>query len=266
MIEPRHYRAYDHRIKKMIVDSANPNLFPLLNIHRSTALSWIRKGVSEVVTIPQFDSTTDELIKRNQSLSLELEQVKARERLSFTTFRIFGLQIQYRRLPYEENKKSLLEAIKTAQKVMPLKLCLEAIGLTSARYFHWLKRQTACRLADLSSCPKISPTKLSYPEITKIKELVVSSKYAHFSIYGLATHMKRTRQLLASPSSWSRIIRDFDLKRSRNKIYPSQRKFGIRATAVNELWHIDLSIIKLVDGTRCYIQAIMDNYSRFILS
>lgn len=260
------YRSYDHRIKKMIIKSANPRLFPALNIPRSTALSWIRNGTGDIVTIPEFNMDTEELIQKNQSLRLELEQVKARERLSYTTFRIFGLQIQYRRLPFEENKQSLIEAIKKAQTVMPLKTCLETIGLTSARYFHWLKRQTACRLKDLPSCPKVSPTKLSHPEVEKIKKLVTSSAFAHFSIYGLATHMKRTGQLVASPSSWSRIIREFDLKRSRKRLYPAKRRTGIRSTTVNQLWHIDLSVIKLVDGTRCYIQAIMDNYSRFVIA
>ena len=40
---------------------------------------------------------------------------------------------------------------------------------------------------------------------------------------------------------------------------------GIRATKPNELFHIDVTIIKLLDGTRAYLHGVIDNYSRKIL-
>jgi putative transposase len=36
--------------------------------------------------------------------------------------------------------------------------------------------------------------------------------------------------------------------------------------APGELLHLDVTIIKLLDGTRMYLHAIIDNYSRQILS
>jgi transposase InsO family protein len=36
------------------------------------------------------------------------------------------------------------------------------------------------------------------------------------------------------------------------------------ATVV-QLWHIDTSVIKLLDGTKVYLQAVLDNYSPKIL-
>ena len=44
-------RTYDHRIKAQIVFTGNPDLFPELEIPRSTVLSWIRRGVWEVVSL-----------------------------------------------------------------------------------------------------------------------------------------------------------------------------------------------------------------------
>jgi transposase InsO family protein len=41
---------------------------------------------------------------------------------------------------------------------------------------------------------------------------------------------------------------------------------GIRATAPGELLHLDVTIIRLLDGTRAYLHAVIDNYSRRILS
>jgi transposase InsO family protein len=40
----------------------------------------------------------------------------------------------------------------------------------------------------------------------------------------------------------------------------------VRATAPNEVWHIDTTILKLLDGTRAYLRAVIDNYSRKILA
>jgi len=41
---------------------------------------------------------------------------------------------------------------------------------------------------------------------------------------------------------------------------------GIRAYAPNELWHIDVTIIRLLDGTKAYLHAVIDNFSRRILA
>jgi len=46
----------------------------------------------------------------------------------------------------------------------------------------------------------------------------------------------------------------------------SQAKVGIRANAPDELWHIDVTIIRLPDGTRAYLHAVIDNFSRRILA
>jgi hypothetical protein len=48
-------RAYDHPIKEQIICTGNPDLFPELEIPRRTALSWIRRGVGEVVTLDRED-------------------------------------------------------------------------------------------------------------------------------------------------------------------------------------------------------------------
>ena len=39
-----------------------------------------------------------------------------------------------------------------------------------------------------------------------------------------------------------------------------------RATRPNEIWHVDVSVVRLVDGTRVYLQAIIDNGSRKLLA
>ena len=40
----------------------------------------------------------------------------------------------------------------------------------------------------------------------------------------------------------------------------------IRACKPNEIWHVDTSLLRLLDGSRVYMHAIIDNYSRRILA
>jgi len=60
----RHRRIHDHRIKEQIVRSRGPNLFPELHIPPSTARSWIRRGLEEVVWLHLGNASEDILRDR----------------------------------------------------------------------------------------------------------------------------------------------------------------------------------------------------------
>jgi len=49
-------------------------------------------------------------------------------------------------------------------------------------------------------------------------------------------------------------------------VYPAKPKVGIRAMRANEIWHVDTTVIRLLDGSRAYLHAIIDNFSRRILA
>ena len=49
----RERRSYDHRVKAQVIATGNPDLFPELQIPRPTALSWLRRGMPDVVAIAE---------------------------------------------------------------------------------------------------------------------------------------------------------------------------------------------------------------------
>ncbi len=55
-------------------------------------------------------------------------------------------------------------------------------------------------------------------------------------------------------------------RRPRIRVYPAKPKVGIRPKAPGELLHLDVTIIRLLDGTRAYLHAVIENYSKRILS
>lgn len=160
----------------------------------------------------------------------------------------------------------MLRAIASARSHLSLKDCLESIGLTAARYHSWVKRQIKCVLHDQSTCPKLSPTKLTSKETLAIKELITAKEYAHFSIYSLSMFAKRKQMVFASVTAWYRIERALNLRRPGVRLYPPKPKIGIRALEPNQIWQVDVSIFRIVNGTKVYIQAIIDNASRDFLA
>jgi hypothetical protein len=68
----------------------------------------------------------------------------------------------------------------------------------------------------------------------------------------------RIGRVFAAPATWARLIRERGWRRPRQRVYPAKPKTGIRASRPNEIWHIDMSVIRLLDGTRTYLHAIID--------
>jgi transposase InsO family protein len=169
------------------------------------------------------------------------------------------------RLPKEENKLTILRVLDRASEHVRLKPLLASIGLSAARFHAW-KSEEECQLADLSSCPRTCPTQLTPDEIQKMSEMVHAQNYRHLNTGGVARLARRLGDVFASSTTWYRIVRRFGWKRPRNRIYPPKPKVGIRAGQANEIWHVDTTMIRLLDGTKVYIHAVLDNYSRRILA
>ena len=260
------YRRYDPRLKNLVAKSGNIDRFKQYGIPASSLRQWVKDGPKEFFTLPEFEMDSSSLVRETLALKSQIEVLRAKHELLSKTIKIFGFQIQFRRLPQPESKSDILAAIKSAMQTISLQVCLELIGLSSARYFHWIKRQVTCALKDQSTCPRVSPTKLTTSEINKIKDLYTSKDFSHYSALSLSWLGKKTGDIVASASTWSRVIRDLGIKRNRLRVYPTKPKIGIRASAPGQIWHLDLTILRLQDGTRAFIQAIIDNYSRYVLA
>ena len=55
-------------------------------------------------------------------------------------------------------------------------------------------------------------------------------------------------------------------RRPRLRVHPAKPTVGLRTTRADEMWHIDTTVIRLLDGTRVYLHAVIDNFSRRILA
>jgi putative transposase len=96
--------------------------------------------------------------------------------------------------------------------------------------------------------------------------MVTSPDYRHVPTGTLALLAQRLGGVCDSRSTWYRLVRKFGWRRPRLRVHPAKPKVGLRTTRADEMWHIDTTVIRLLDGTRAYLHAVIDNFSRRILA
>jgi len=148
----------------------------------------------------------------------------------------------------------------------PLRAVLRFLRVSPSRFQAWRRRQTACALDDQSSCPRTSPHRLTPSEVQAIGDMVTSPESRHVPTGTLAVLAQRLGTVSASPSTWYRLVRKYGWRRPRLRVHPAKPKVGLRTTGADEMWHIDTTVIRLLDGTRAYLHAVIDNFSRRILA
>jgi transposase InsO family protein len=187
-------------------------------------------------------------------------------RVLFALFRILEPDLTRLRVPNGADKVRLIRAIDRSRKVLGLGRMLRRIGLSPSRLAAWKRAANACDLDDVSSCPRSSPQRLTADEVHEMRAMVTSPDLRHIPTGRLAVLAWRAARVFASTSTWYRIVRERGWRRPRLRVHPEGPKIGIRASRPDEIWHIDTTIIRLLDGTRAYLQAVLDNYSRRILA
>jgi transposase InsO family protein len=259
-------RTYDHRIRETICETGDPDPFPELKIPRSTIRSWFHRGIPDVVTCDSLSAEKTELLAEMQELRHRAAVLGAIVDLLVVMLRVSERRLDHERLPKGNGKRALLRAIERASRVVPLRVALRIARLSPSRYHGWRRAEIRCELDDRSSCPRSTPTRLTAAEVRSVKEMVESDDHRHLSLRALALHAQRIGRVVASPSTSSRLVRKGGWRRPRRRLYPAKPKVGIRVDAPNELWHIEVTIIKSLDGTKAYLHAVIDNFSRRILA
>ncbi len=187
-------------------------------------------------------------------------------RLLVALVKSVGASLECQRLPEGKDKARLLRAVDHSRPFVPIRVALRAVGLSASRFGAWRHSRAACELDDRGSCPKLSPQSLTVGEIRVIREMACADEFRHVPTGTLAMLAQRMGRAFASAQTWYRLIQRNGWRRPRKKVHPSRPRHGIRAAKPNKLWHVDTTIIRLLDGTKVYLHAIIDNFSRRILA
>jgi transposase InsO family protein len=262
----RFQKTYDNRLKNLVHETGDIQLAVRRGVPRSTARGWLCCSRKEVVTLDVLEATGEELQHEVLRLRRRNEKLRAVLGIVVAILKVSGFTLANCRLPDSEKKAMLLRAIERSRSSLRLGAALRLLRISPARYHSWKRSEETCALDDRSSCPKTSPHQVTPPETHTIREMVTSPDYRHVPTGTLAVLAQRLGKVFASASTWYRLVRQHGWRRPRLRVHPSKPKIGIRASKPNEIWHIDTTVIRLLDNSKAYVHAVIDNFSRKILA
>ena len=266
MTTARTQQRYDHRLRELVQRTGDVTIATDLGVPRSTARGWLRAAPTVVVSLELTAQCELELRQEILKLRRHVQKLAVLLRLALVLLRISGFTLSDERLPDGSDKLRILRAIDQARTCIPLRALLRLLRLSPSRFHSWRRRHTGCALDDQSSCPRASPHRLTPAEIRVIEEMVTSPTYRHVPTGTLAVLAQRLGTVWASASTWYRLVRRFGWRRPRLRVHPAKPTIGLRTPRPDEMWHIDTTVIRLLDGTRTYLHAVIDNFSRRILA
>jgi transposase InsO family protein len=216
--------------------------------------------------------TIDLLDMRETELQLEIVKLRRRVlvlatvvRLLLALVRLSGARLDARSL-HKDTTEALLGTIECAGKILQLRSILRVLGLSPARYHSWTQPDADCHPADVASCPRRVPNQLTAKDVSAIKDMVTSPEYRHVPTSRLAILAQRLGRVFAAPSTWAKLVRERGWRRPRLRIHPKMPMVGLRTTRPDEAWHLDTTVLRLLDGSKAYVHAVIDNFSRRILA
>ncbi len=258
-------RTYDHRLRDLFQSTGNIRTAVDLGVPESTARGWLRSAAGEVVSCCATSDGVEELQRTIAILRERNERLVATLRMVVVLLKVSGFTLNRRRVAEAWKKALLLRAIERSRGVLGLRSCLRLLRLSSSRFHSW-RRESECELDDVSSCPRTNPRQLTRDEVREIKEMVTAEEFRHVPTGALAVLAQRLGTVFASASTWHRLVRRHGWRRPRARVHPDKPTIGIRAAQPNEIWHVDATVIRLIDGSKVYLHAVIDNFSRRILS
>ena len=263
MITASNYRSYSEIVKDEDAGTGNVYLFPDLKIPRTTAQYWVKqKKYSNFSSVVEFESVYK---RKSEFLIEELAKEKAMRELLETVRKVFPYDFRSKNLKNKLARSQIINAIRECLKYHRLSHCLNSIGLSKSAYQRWSSEINFCKKTK-GLCERRKASQLTSDEVATMKRFVTSKKFAYISVSSLHLLAQRTGELFCSVDTWYKYIRSFEWSRpwkvDKKRIY----KTGIRALKPNELWHIDVTVVNIRPGFKLYIQAVIDNFSRFVLA
>jgi len=264
---PLERRVYDPQVRRLVVEEHRDDIVRELRIPRSTVSGWRARPLPPVVSISSVNATELELQAKIATLESRLRRVTAIMVLLLVVARVSRRSLRNLRVPNGDDKRRLLHAIDRAARILPKEAALKIAQISSTRYNQW-RRSAAedCPMDDRSTCPKTYPTMMTSEETRQMHDMATATEYRHVPTSTLAMLAQRLGNVFASASTWCKYVRDRHWRRPRRRVYPKKPTRGIRVDSPDGLWHVDTSLIRTLDGSRAYLRAIIDNYSRRILA
>ncbi len=167
----------------------------------------------------------------------------------------------------KDHSKQLVEIITRVRPFIGLVRALRFLNVSVPTFRQWsLQTFTNCFESLTGSCNRIFPNQLSFPQVTRLKELLGDPKFQYWPVSSIALYALRDNILPLNLNTWYKYVHKLGLKRTRP---PSRRKknnISIRARRPHQFWHADITAFVTACQSRHFIYLVVDNFFRKILS
>jgi putative transposase len=149
--------------------------------------------------------------------------------------------------------------------VVDVNRIVKLFRISRATFQRWvLESKVNCSGSFFNWCNKAYPMQLAGREVNKIKQMLLDPGFAHWPVNSLAYYCSREGIIQASLSTWYKIRKLLDIKRTRYKKIIKRK--GIVSVRPNEYWHMDVTRFVTDDNMLHYIYLLSDNFSKKILA
>lgn len=257
----KRYNSYHTTLKQLARQDRLPEKYSSC-IDRSTIWRWKKESDEKYLGMELSNAAIlEQFLSRPESASV----IKTYLKIAYSISRILNNTEHFQKA-LKENMDMFVRTILKYQKSIKLKIIFRLCGISSSVFYHW-KNQVlyACNTSPSKLCRRIYPNQLTGGEINKMKVLLNDHQYRYWPINSIAYYALRNNIVSTSLATWYNYSRKLGIKRPKTKKkkgYPT----GIRASRPHQVWHADITVVKCLNGMKCYVYLLMDNYSRAILN
>lgn len=260
-------KIYDRLLKQAVIETSDPRLVEEYGGNVNTARKWKPQDHENVIGFPEMCENPFMLKRKISKLEGKVAELESQLTLYRNLTKIVNINLKGRHVRDQEDREKILSEISKAAEHSKVSEILELTGLSLSRYKLWKAVRRPCLRTKGPNCAKRYPSQLTEKEIATMKELLLSEEHAHMRIKELHYYAKRNELLHCSCKTWYKYKEIFGWERARPKYKKKKKpKMGIRALGPNQIWHIDTSEIKIFNGRTYYLQAVRDNFSRYVLA
>ena len=151
------------------------------------------------------------------------------------------------------------------KSTLSLQKTLNLFQITVTQFRSW-SRNRVCVSSAYALCRRIYFNQLTETEVRIIKKQLTNPEYIHWPLSALYYKLLREGKAFFSLGTFYKYAKLLNLSKLHKPIRKIKYKIGIRAEKPFQILHMDITELRVLDGTRIYISLIIDNFSRCILA
>jgi len=165
----------------------------------------------------------------------------------------------------KQGKHLILETIDKLKDNFSIQQLCKYLAISTHQYYSW-KNNTDCKASLLKLCRKKFPTQLTDENLKVIKNYMENVEFKFLSRATIYWKIIRDGAAVFSKTVFYKYCKLLGYHKRPVIQKSKQNSEGIKASAIAEILHTDITYINTADDKTSYLSFVEDNFSKYILS